>query len=59
MRIEISEKQPLADKIRPQTLNEFVGQSHLLERIAAFASGPRLPGNSLVPCCMNIIVEHT
>jgi len=43
MRIEISEKQPLADKIRPQTLNEFVGQSHLLERIAAFASGPRLP----------------
>ncbi|HWR05173.1 MAG TPA: replication-associated recombination protein A [Humidesulfovibrio sp.] len=43
MRIEISEKQPLADKIRPQTLNEFVGQSHLLERIAAFANGPRLP----------------
>lgn len=43
MRIEISEKQPLADKIRPQTLNDFVGQSHLLERIAAFASGPRLP----------------
>ncbi|MDO9084442.1 MAG: replication-associated recombination protein A [Humidesulfovibrio sp.] len=43
MRIELSEKQPLADKIRPQTLDEFVGQSHLLERIAAFAQGPRLP----------------
>ena len=43
MRIEITEKQPLADKIRPQTLDEFVGQSHLLERIAAFAQGPRLP----------------
>ncbi|MBU1230881.1 MAG: replication-associated recombination protein A [Proteobacteria bacterium] len=43
MRIEISDKQPLADKIRPQTLDEFVGQSHLLERIAAFAQGPRLP----------------
>lgn len=43
MRIEVSEKQPLADKIRPQSLDEFVGQSHLLERIAAFARGPRLP----------------
>lgn len=43
MRIQITDKQPLADKIRPQTLDDFVGQSHLLERIAAFANGPRLP----------------
>ena len=43
MHIEITDKQPLADKIRPKTLEEFVGQSHLLDRVAAFASGPRLP----------------
>ncbi len=43
MRIEIADKQPLADKIRPQTLDEFVGQGHLLDRVAAFARGPRLP----------------
>jgi len=43
MRIEITDKQPLADKIRPQSLDEFVGQSHLLDRIAAFAGGARLP----------------
>jgi putative ATPase len=43
MRIEVSERQPLADKIRPKSLDEFVGQSHLLDRIAAFARGPRLP----------------
>lgn len=43
MRIEITDKQPLADKIRPQSLDEFVGQSHLLDRITAFAGGPRLP----------------
>lgn len=36
-------RQPLADRIRPHTLDEFVGQAHLRERIATFMAAERLP----------------
>ena len=34
---------PLADRIRPARLDEFIGQEHLRERISALLSSPRLP----------------
>jgi len=43
MDIELTEKQPLADRIRPRTLDEFVGQPHLRKRIDAFMKAKRLP----------------
>ncbi|MGE4556444.1 MAG: replication-associated recombination protein A [Desulfovibrionaceae bacterium] len=43
MGIELTEKQPLADRIRPRTLDEFVGQPHLRKRIDAFMKAKRLP----------------
>ncbi|XPV77869.1 MAG: replication-associated recombination protein A [Desulfovibrio sp.] len=43
MLIEIEDQQPLADKIRPTTLDEFVGQNHLRERFKAFINAKRLP----------------
>lgn len=43
MKIQITESQPLADRIRPRHLEEFVGQSHLRDRIAAFEQAKRLP----------------
>jgi putative ATPase len=43
MDIEITEKQPLADRIRPRSLDEFVGQTHVAERIRAFMNAKRLP----------------
>ncbi|MBU1248715.1 MAG: replication-associated recombination protein A [Proteobacteria bacterium] len=43
MKIQITESQPLADRIRPRHLEEFVGQSHLRERIEAFEQAKRLP----------------
>ncbi len=39
----MSEKQPLADKIRPASLDEFVGQTHLRRRLDALRQGKRLP----------------
>ncbi|GFM35510.1 replication-associated recombination protein A [Desulfovibrio psychrotolerans] len=39
----MSIRQPLADRIRPETLDEFVGQEHLRARITALSSAPRLP----------------
>lgn len=43
MKIQITESQPLADRIRPQHIDDFVGQSHLRDRIAAFTQAKRLP----------------
>jgi len=35
--------QPLADRIRPRTLDEFIGQDHLRAKLAAFSKAGRLP----------------
>lgn len=35
--------QPLAERIRPRTLDEFIGQDHLRAKLAAFAKSARLP----------------
>lgn len=35
--------QPLADRIRPRTLDEFIGQRHIRAKVEAMARGPRLP----------------
>ncbi|WP_243546288.1 replication-associated recombination protein A [Pseudodesulfovibrio tunisiensis] len=43
MRLEISEGQPLADRIRPKSLEEFIGQSHIRNRVEAFAKSKRMP----------------
>ncbi len=43
MKIEITENQPLADRIRPRKLEEFAGQPHLRDRIAALDQAKRLP----------------
>ncbi len=43
MKLELTDNQPLADRIRPTTLSQFVGQVHLRERIEAFERSKRLP----------------
>ena len=43
MKLLPDEKQPLADRIRPRTLDEFIGQSHLRDRIQGFLNANRLP----------------
>lgn len=43
MKLEIEDAQPLADRIRPQSLDEFVGQGHIRNRIEAFTQSRRLP----------------
>jgi putative ATPase len=43
MKLEIEDAQPLADRIRPKTLDEFVGQGHIRNRIEAFTKSRRLP----------------
>ena len=43
MKLEIEETQPLADRIRPTTLDEFVGQPHIRNRIEAFSQAKRMP----------------
>jgi len=43
MKLEIEETQPLADRIRPKSLEEFVGQGHIRNRIEAFTKSRRLP----------------
>ena len=43
MKLEIQESQPLADRIRPTSLDEFVGQTHIRNRIGAFAQSKRMP----------------
>jgi putative ATPase len=43
MQIEITEKQPLAHRIRPQDLAAFVGQPHLRDRVESLLASKRLP----------------
>ncbi|GFM33915.1 replication-associated recombination protein A [Desulfovibrio subterraneus] len=39
----MSVRQPLADKIRPESFDDFVGQEHLKARITALGNANRLP----------------
>ncbi|WP_432736315.1 replication-associated recombination protein A [Maridesulfovibrio sp. FT414] len=43
MKLELTDNQPLADRIRPNNIDEFVGQNHIRERIEAFERSKRLP----------------
>ena len=43
MKFEIEDAQPLADRIRPKSLDDFVGQGHIRNRIEAFTQSKRLP----------------
>lgn len=43
MKLEIEDAQPLADRIRPNSFDEFVGQGHIRNRIEAFTQSKRMP----------------
>ncbi|QJB57716.1 replication-associated recombination protein A [Pseudodesulfovibrio sp. zrk46] len=43
MKLEIEDAQPLADRIRPTSLDDFVGQGHIRNRIEAITQSKRLP----------------
>ncbi|WP_022662896.1 replication-associated recombination protein A [Paucidesulfovibrio longus] len=43
MQLHLTENQPLADRIRPKNMDEFVGQPQLRERVDAFLRVKRLP----------------
>ena len=43
MKLEIEGAQPLADRIRPTTFDDFVGQGHIRNRIEAFTQSKRMP----------------
>jgi len=43
MKLEIEGAQPLADRIRPESLDDFVGQGHIRNRIEAFMKSRRMP----------------
>lgn len=43
MKLELTDTQPLADRIRPTSIDEFVGQNHVRERLEAFSRAQRLP----------------
>lgn len=43
MQLHLTDSQPLADRIRPKNMDEFVGQPHLRERVDAFLRVKRLP----------------
>ncbi len=43
MKFEIEDTQPLADRIRPISMDDFVGQGHIRNRIEAFTQSKRLP----------------
>ncbi|MHC1711064.1 MAG: replication-associated recombination protein A [Solidesulfovibrio sp.] len=38
-----NEKRPLAERIRPAALTEFVGQTHVISRLDTMLAAPRLP----------------
>lgn len=38
-----NEKRPLAERIRPATLADFVGQTHVVSRLTTMLGAPRLP----------------
>lgn len=43
MKLEITENQPLADRIRPSDLADFIGQGHIMNRIEAIRQSHRMP----------------
>lgn len=43
MKLEIEDAQPLADRIRPNSFDDFVGQGHIRNRIEAFTQSKRMP----------------
>ena len=43
MKLELTDNQPLADRIRPRNIDDFFGQNHVRERIEAFERSKRLP----------------
>lgn len=43
MKLEIEDAQPLADRIRPTSMDDFVGQGHIRNRIEAFTQSKRMP----------------
>lgn len=43
MKLEIEDAQPLADRIRPNSFDDFVGQGHIRNRIEAFTQSRRMP----------------
>lgn len=43
MRLELEDKQPLADRIRPKDYDGFIGQRHIRDRISAIMQAKRLP----------------
>ena len=43
MKLELTDNQPLADRIRPKKIDEFFGQNHIRERVEAFERSKRLP----------------
>ncbi len=43
MKLQIEDAQPLADRVRPISLDDFVGQGHIRNRIEAFTRSKRLP----------------
>jgi len=43
MKLQIEDAQPLADRVRPVSLDDFVGQGHIRNRIEAFTQSKRLP----------------
>lgn len=38
-----NEKRPLAERIRPESLADFVGQTHVISRLETMLAAPRLP----------------
>ena len=38
-----NEKRPLAERIRPAKLDDFVGQAHVISRLTNMLAAPRLP----------------
>lgn len=42
MKIDLSTEAPLAERLRPSAIDEFIGQKHLRGKLSAMASGGRL-----------------
>ncbi|EPR30429.1 MgsA AAA+ ATPase domain-containing protein [Alkalidesulfovibrio alkalitolerans DSM 16529] len=43
MKIELASDAPLAERLRPKSVEEFIGQKHLRGRLSTMAAGGRLP----------------
>ena len=42
MKIDLTTEAPLAERLRPSAIEEFIGQKHLRGKLTAMASGGRL-----------------